>query len=370
MSRNTLQAKGRREQLDSLRLLAISGVLFDHAGISTRFLPGIVGVRFFLLLSGFLITRTLIAQLPGRGTGTAGGSGMTALLSFYAKRALRIWPLYYLIIAVLLIGGVIQLREAAIHGLFVTNIMQAIKNHWHVTSWFLPHFWTICVQEQFYLLWPLLFLLLDTTRRNLLLFGMLGVAVLFRLGMWWTGMHTQVGFHTLPFASFDALAVGSLLAIGHARLGFLVERRAQAWALVLAVLLSLAGMFGGFIDTVVLPSLWLVPLSVLILSAFDGRLGAAGAFLDWRPLVFFGRISLGIYLLHLPVAYAIITYGPRSLIPWVEHRTWSGLAINTGTTMILATLSWFLFEKPLQRLRRYLPDARPARVAVPSEAAV
>jgi peptidoglycan/LPS O-acetylase OafA/YrhL len=244
VSRNTLQAKGRREQLDSLRLLAISGVLFDHAGISTRFLPGIVGVRFFLLLSGFLITRTLIAQLPGRGAGAA-GSSRTALLSFYAKRALRIWPLYYLIIAVLLAGGAIGLREAAIHGLFVTNIMQAIKNHWHVTSWFLPHFWTICVQEQFYLLWPLLFLLLDTTRRNLLLFAMLGVAVLFRLGMWWTGLHTQVGFHTLPFASFDALAVGSLLAIGHARLGVLVERRAQAWALVWPCCSAWPGCWAG-----------------------------------------------------------------------------------------------------------------------------
>ena len=366
MTRSALHSRGRREQLDSLRLLAISGVLFDHAGISTTFLPGTVGVRFFLLLSGFLITRTLMSQLTRGAAGTAGGpvgARMTALLSFYAKRALRIWPLYYLIIAVLLIGGVIGGREAAIHGFFITNVVQAVNNHWHVTSWFLPHFWTICVQEQFYLVWPLLFLLLDTTRRNAVLFAMLGIAVLFRLGMWLAGLDTQVGFQTLPFASFDALAVGSLLAIGHGRLGFLVERRAQLGALVLAVLLSLAGLFGGFIETVILPGLWLVPLSVLILSAFDGRLGPAGAFLDWRPLVFFGRISLGIYLLHLPVAYAIITHGPPGLIPWVEHRTWSGLAINTGATMVLAALSWFLFEKPLQTLRRFLPDARPARTA-------
>ncbi|MBC2670265.1 acyltransferase family protein [Novosphingobium piscinae] len=363
MDRTSLFARGRRDALDSLRLIAISSVLIDHAGVFLHFFPGLVGVRFFLLLSGFLITRTLMAQLTG-----PIGESLPALLSFYAKRALRIWPLYYAIIAVLLAAGVIGLREAAVHGLFTTNIVQALRNHWHVPSWFLPHFWTICVQEQFYLVWPVLFVLIDGGRRTTLLAAMIAVAVLFRAGMWLTGLHTQVGFYTLPFASFDALAVGSLLALGHARLGALVQPRAQVAALVLAGLLAVAGLLGGFVDTVLLPGLWLLPLSVLILSAFDGRLGPAGTVLGWRPLVFFGRISLGIYLLHLPVAYAIITHGPRWLIPWVEHRTWSGLAINTGVTLVFATLSWFLFESPLQRLRRYLPDDRRARPAAAAAA--
>lgn len=353
MQRAANSGDQRRQQLDSLRLIAILGVLFDHSGVSASFVPGQAGVRFFLLLSGFLITRTLL-----RHASATWAESKPALLAFYGKRALRIWPLYYAMLAVLLATGAIKAREALMHGLFLTNIVQAIQNHWHVPSWFMPHVWTICVQEQFYLIWPPLFVLLGRVRRIGMLLAMLALAVLFRAGMWLAGLDSQIGFYTLPIASFDALAVGSLLAIGHARIGPLIDRRVQAAAVALAVALSLAGFLTGFVPVVVLPSLWLIPLGVLILSAFDGRLGRLGQLLDWPPLVFLGRISLGIYLLHLPVAMLIIETSPRWVVPLVEHRTWTGLAINTTVTIVLAVISWLAFERPLQGLRRYLPDGR------------
>ncbi|HEY6868451.1 MAG TPA: acyltransferase, partial [Novosphingobium sp.] len=250
--------EGRRDQLDSLRLIAILGVLFDHAGVSTRFFPGEVGVRFFLLLSGFLITGTLVRQ--------AGGGWrecLPALKDFYARRALRIWPLYYAVLAGLLLTGEILWREALIHGLFLTNFVQAVENQWQIPSWFLPHLWTLCVQEQYYLVWPLLFVVLHGPGRSIVLAAMLALAVAFRLGMWLAGLHLQVAFFTLPFASFDALAVGSLLAIGHRRLRADLTPRLTLAATILAVVLGLAGMLGGFVSAVALPLLWLLPLSVL-----------------------------------------------------------------------------------------------------------
>ena len=349
-------AEGRSEQLDSLRLIAILGVLFDHAGISTRFFPGEVGVRFFLLLSGFLITGTLLRH--ARGTWR---ESLPALRDFYARRALRIWPLYYAVLGVLLLTGEILWPEALVHGLFLTNIVQAIQNHWQIPSWFLPHLWTLCVQEQYYLVWPLLFAALHAPGRTVVLGAMLGIAVAFRLGMWLAGLRLHVGFSTLPFASFDALAVGSLLAIGHARLRADLTPRLTLGATALAAILGLAGMLGGFVSAVALPVLWLAPLSVLILCAIEGRLGPLGPILRWRPLVFFGRISLGIYLLHLPVALAFVELSPPWLLKLVEHHTWSAFFINGTATLAAATLSWFLFERPLQRFRP--ARQRPASVA-------
>lgn len=345
---------GRRVQLDSLRIVAILGVLFDHGGLSEWFMPGQVGVRFFLLLSGFLITRTLVSHASAPWHESA-----PVIRRFYAKRALRIWPLYYAILAVLLLAGEIKGREALIHGLFVTNFAQALANHWHVTSWFLPHLWTICVQEQFYLFWPLLFVAAGVSGRLVVLAIMLGSAVVFRSGMWLAGLEAQVGFSTLPLAAFDALAVGSLLAISHARLRALLSQPWLIAAAALALGLALAGLSDGFFPTVLVPTLWLLPLGVLVLCTFDGRLGLLGTVLNWSPLVFLGRISLGIYLLHLPVALALVELSPRSLLPLLAHKTWSAFAINTSVTVTVAVLSWFLFERPLQNLRRYLAYERP-----------
>ena len=351
-------ASGRSEQLDSLRIIAILGVLFDHGGVSPYFVPGQVGVRFFLLLSGFLITRTLEAYATGPWQQSA-----PAIRAFYAKRALRIWPLYYAILAVLLLTGEIESDEALIHGFFVTNFAQALQNHWQVPSWFLPHLWTLCVQEQFYLVWPLLFVAVRPAGRTAVLTVMLIVAVAFRLGMWLAGLETQVGFQTLPLASFDALATGALLAICHDRLRGYLTWPWRAAGCALALLLALVGLSDGFANSVLLPTLWLIPLGLLVLCAFDDRLGRFGAWLSWRPLVFLGRISLGIYLLHLPVALALVELTPISLRPLIEHRTWSAFAINTTVTLVVAATSWFVFEKPLQRLRRYLPYDRRAAVA-------
>lgn len=357
MERTNRPVEGRRDQLDSLRLIAILGVLFDHAGVSTRFFPGEVGVRFFLLLSGFLITGTLL-----RHARDSWRDCLPALRDFYARRALRIWPLYYAVLAVLLLTGEILWNEALVHGLFLTNFVQAAQNQWQIPSWFLPHLWTLCVQEQYYLVWPLLFVALPGPGRMVVLAAMFALAVLFRLGMWLAGLHLQVAFFTLPLASFDALAVGSLLAIGRQRLRADLTPRLTLAATILAVVLGLAGMLGGFFAAVALPVLWLLPLSVLILCAFEGGLGPLDPVLRWRPLVFLGRISLGIYLLHLPVALAFVELSPPWLLRLVEHRTWTAFFINGFATLAAATLSWFLFERPLQRLRpaRLVPDAAQA----------
>lgn len=336
----------RRNGLDSLRFLAISAVLFDHYIDPEIIRPGNVSVRFFLLISGFLITRSLLRY------GSADWTQFRFVLkSFYARRALRIWPLYHVLLIAVFALGWISALQLMVHGTFLTNFAQAWRNDWNL-PWYLAHLWTLCVQEQYYLAWPLLFFVLGPRRRMFLL-GLIAVAVCFRLGMWLNGQAATVGFYTLPFASLDALALGSLLAISHERYSL-----KNPWGATLG-LLTLCVAFSFFdnelLQVVLLPTLWLLALSVITLGVFDYRFGRSAHFLNWKPLVFLGRISLGIYLLHLPLWKAFMMWSPEWLLSYVGQTSFAAFAVLLPATILVATASWFAFEKPLQRFRTFFP---------------
>ena len=347
MARLTTRVE-RSDQLDSLRFIAILFVLFDHFAAPSLFSPGTISVRFFLMLSGFLITQTLHRYLS-----FGAHHRRRVLASFYGRRALRIWPLHYAILAALLVGGALSIKQFAFHGTFITNIVQAWKDTWHV-PWFSAHLWTISVQEQFYLVWPLLFCALQRRSRQVLLTILIAAAMAFRAGMEVAGFGDAVGFYTLPFASFDALAGGSLLALFQHRLSTpLPYARPITFALIAACLGM--GLLDHSLFSVILPTLWLVPLGVLTICAYQRRLGSLGAILEHPALVFLGRISLGIYLLHLPVWYAFMTFSPKPLSLVVGSTSWTTFFLMTTATLACAALSWLLFEKPLQQFRKYMP---------------
>lgn len=345
-----LTTRGERsDQLDSLRFIAILFVLFDHFTAPTFFSAGTISVRFFLMLSGFLITQTLCRYLS-LGTHNRG----RVLASFYGRRALRIWPLHYAILAALLVGGALSLKQFAIHGAFVTNIAQAWKNTWDI-PWFSAHLWTISVQEQFYLVWPLLFCALQRRSRQVLLTILIAAAMAFRASVEVAGFGDAVGYYTLPLASFDALAAGCLLALFQDRLPRPLPHAGLTSFALIAACFGLRWFNHSLAVNAVLPTLWLVPLGILTISAYQGRLGSLGAILEHPILVFLGRISLGIYLLHLPVWHALITFSPEPLSLIFSSTSWTTFFVMTAATLACAVLSWLLLEKPLQQFRKYMP---------------
>jgi len=336
----------RRGALDSLRLFAILAVLFDHYVEPDFFYLGGVSVRFFLLLSGFLITRTLL-----RYDGADWPTYRKALRSFYGRRALRIWPLYYVILLAVFVSGYFSWKWLLVNVLFLTNFAQAYLNDWNVPG-YLAHVWTLCVQEQFYLFWPVLFLALGQKRKPFLL-GMIAIAVIFRIWLLTQDRQYDVAAYVFPFASFDALALGSLLAIVEgkvriARPGFVIALLAAACAVVI---------FHGhlYVQIVLLPTMLLIPLGVLTLMVFDDRLGRTATLLEWPPFVFLGRISLGIYLLHLPLWLVAHELTPEPLIALVRPGSLLTFAVMTPVTIAAASASWFVLERPLQKYRRHLP---------------
>jgi len=336
----------RRDQLDSLRFLAISFVLFDHCVKPVWFGPGNVSVRLFLLISGFLITRTFVGKDHRQR-----GDSARLLASFYGRRSLRIWPLFYTLLIVLLVTASISRQQFVYHGLFLTNLLQAHSGDLD-HPWFLAHLWTLSVQEQFYLVWPALFLALADRGRLRVIVLAITAAVLFRAIMWATG-HTGVALGVLPFASFDALGLGALLAAfprlvsDDVRTGPIIVGSS-----LICVALALSGI--KFMSLVVVPTLWLLPLLLLTRAVFAGIRGPIGKLLELRPLIFLGRISLGIYLLHLPVWYGFTVLPEGWISRWMVRPGWPAFLIVSAATFLMAAAFWYVLESPLQRFRKYL----------------
>jgi peptidoglycan/LPS O-acetylase OafA/YrhL len=319
-------------QLDSLRAFAIGGVMITHTSVGffvTRYLPVWLGVQLFFVLSGFLITRILL-----RGTPMA-----TFVGGFYIRRALRLFPLYYLVLAIVAIFSA-EVRDAWIYYSFYgANFWVAANMKWGI----LTHFWTLAVEEQFYIIWP--FIVLFCSRRVLacVCVFLIVAAPIFR-------------FATPPFAfvllpgSFDALAFGSLLAV-------IGPQPPTLSRLIIASLsLGLTIVFTHIHTPILSSALYLtLPLPFffyLVSGAAREFGGVTGAVLSSPALRYIGRISYGLYVIHLPIYVWLIPY----LTQLTKHASVASI-IASATTIGLAALSWHYFEGPINRMRGAVVDA-------------
>ena len=177
-------------QLDSLRAFAVGAVMLVHFNYPfLAFVPLGLGVPLFFVLSGFLITGILL-----RGQPTAECIG-----GFYLRRGLRLFPLYFLVVAIIAVFSQ-ELRDAwPYYAFYGVNFWVAKNMQWGVAT----HFWTLAVEEQFYLLWPLV--VLFTPRRVLayLCVSLIPISLAFRVAMQVLA-HNGFGFALLP-GSFDSL---------------------------------------------------------------------------------------------------------------------------------------------------------------------
>ena len=350
-------------QLDSLRTFAVFAVMVGHlASRATRSLPlGDLGVRLFFVLSGFLITRIL---LECRRLVADGRSPSSVIGRFYVRRFLRIAPLFYGVLAVMWFLAMPEIRDSlAWHLPYASNIYFARLGEWHgVTS----HLWSLAVEEQFYLLWPMVVLFLPARWMTALLLIVAVSAPLFRLVGMWRGW-SLISIYVLPFASADSLALGALLAslsTGDAR-GRLRLTTAGLWLGPLALAIHASTAFhvtaGATFRAAIVDTLWSAWFVWLIDRAATGFRGAVGTVLESRPLVYLGRISYGLYLINPlspPVGRWLWNlagfggpYPPNALV---------GVGAPIAVTIVLASVSWLLYERPINRLNRYVPyDPRP-----------
>ena len=351
------------KQLDGLRAMAVLAVLWTHYLPEEYWLFGIYwggyGVRLFFVLSGFLITGIL---LKSRQHITQGKQcSFFAIRQFYIRRFLRIFPLYYVILALAVLIAMPQVKEAiAWHVSYLSNVYFALQGRFHGSA---GHLWSLAVEEQFYLLWPWFILFLP--RRWLLptIIIFIGVAPLFRLTSTVVGVNL-VAIWVLTPGACDALCLGALLAYLNSHEDELPISKQKVLYFFL-----LTGLF----ITIVLPILPYLNTQNLVVSALadtgrslifaclvaaaaHGFKSFAGKVLESKPMVYLGKISYGIYLIH-------------AFMPEIVYRTFDYLGLSgyklpliiaffsTAATIVAATITWHVLERPINDLKRFFQYA-------------
>jgi peptidoglycan/LPS O-acetylase OafA/YrhL len=347
-----------RPDLEGFRGIAILLVLLCHARLPGAE-AGFIGVDVFFVLSGFLITGLLVDESQR--------TGRIRLGAFYARRARRILPAAIVVLASTLLAAQLVLSpldlprvadDALAASLSVANVRFALD----ATDYFAPvaaspvlHYWSLGVEEQFYLLWPVLLLLATRARRPRLVMALLVTVILagsFLLSLVMTATNGPWAYYMLPTRAWQ-LAAGGLLALAVPLLGRM-PRAIAALVGWLGVGLLGAGLvlIGPMTQYPGLAAL-LPTLGAAAIIASGGRAGSPGRIvLATPPLRWLGRISYSLYLWHWP----ILVLGPVALgLASSEEGPAEGdLLVRLGLVLVavvLAALSWRLVEEPFRRGR-------------------
>jgi peptidoglycan/LPS O-acetylase OafA/YrhL len=352
-------------QLDGLRAVAVMLVFWHHWIASEALRPGIVGVELFFVLSGFLITG-IVLQCKAQVQGGARPGGL--LGSFYARRALRIFPAFYATLVVLYGLDLALVRELMPwHASYLSNVYFSLRGSWQGTT---SHFWSLAVEEQFYLFWPAV--VLGTPRRFLgpMIIGVIVVAPVFRMLLHGLGVEGFVRINTWLFANLDALGLGAWLAhvqrLGAGNLKRTISSKTAMIALLVcaAAVSGAGGAAGEWIGVVLAPTALCLVLAGVVARAAGGFGGTLGGVLESSPMRYLGGISYGLYIYHnfAPAVFrnTVALVGAPGSAPDGVAR----LLLLFGITVVLASGSWFLVERPFLRLKQHFPyraGPRPVR---------
>lgn len=352
--------------LDGLRAVAMVAVLISHffpdrSGIQRAFHWGRFGVMLFFVLSGFLITGLL---LRGRDAVKAGGTTRGAVFrAFVARRALRIAPIYYLVVLLGFWAGYGPIADLLPWHLTYTGNIALIYFHKPLAQ--ATHLWSLCVEEQFYLLWPGVVLFAPAKKLPAIAAGL----VTFSFGYEAVGAMQGRSFeetHLVLQGCMDALGLGALLAMlsDRDRDGGNSAERLSFWAALVGAPLFFFAQ--GFRYQVGLPATELLPYRLpgdlglgffslaLVYLAVSNEPSWIRRFLELGPVRYLGRISYGVYLYHLFLIPMGRTVARRSGAPEMERGLEMFLTYGAAS-ILLATISWFAIEAPINRQKRRFP---------------
>jgi peptidoglycan/LPS O-acetylase OafA/YrhL len=297
---------------------------------------GWIGVDLFFVISGYLITSILLAtrERPHY------------YRNFYARRGLRIWPLYYLLL--LFVFGLSAHLGAwarqdvdwhVIHWQYYLLYLQNLV-YPHLGSFALVVTWSLCVEEQFYLVWPFIVRLCSRRMLTGVALAILLLGTPFR--MWLHHIDSGMGFF-FTFTRLDPIAAGALAAL-HPR-WFKHTWLAAPWAVWL--------LHRGEFEFVYLA------LALTFVSLLTHTVSSGNRVLRAGPLRFAGKVSYGLYIFH-PVVFSIFWLTPAYSA--VAHWRYANLARMAGQVLLpipFAALSWYLFEQPILKLKRWFEADSP-----------
>jgi peptidoglycan/LPS O-acetylase OafA/YrhL len=346
-------AKNYRPQLDGLRAIAIGLVGIEHFGgpwVRGHFPigPGALGVHLFFVLSGFLITRNLLLRLQKSPAGTV-------VRQFYIGRAVRLMPAYYLTLLVLFMLGVPEVRD------FILWHVTYMSNYLAATGGPLLVFWSLAVEEQFYLLLPALVLLSGRNAVKLAVF-LIGIGFLLRVLVLATPIDPW-SFELSIFGNFEILGLGVLIgALAYVALRNGQQLRAGSWwkwaGLACLAFQCVAWYLWG--NGVVRHLSFNLTVGIffayLVVEADAGPPGLLAWFSSFGFVRFVGKISYGIYLTHL--FFLNIFQSSAVIERFGTVPPWMQALIAATLSLCVPAISWFLMEAPLLRLKDRILEGR------------
>lgn len=335
--------------LDTLRAVAALIVVWSHIeiikemyGLPTnwfRFFPNAhFSVTLFFVLSGFLITFLLTKEQEN--------TGGISLKKFYMRRVLRIWPLYYLILLLsyFFVSSNVSIRTIVLSLMIFPNVPLALKSKWEGS----PQVWSIGVEEQFYMFWPLLFLLLPMRRKSLWLFVFcLGITALpYCLNyiniktIYNEKLYSFVG-KFFYYTKFNCMALGGVLGYSVAKgQRWIKTFYNNTFLVVLSILVSFGiwfgnAKFGRFSDEVYAVFFGLMITGV----AMNPRIS-----IDTKVTKFFGKISYGLYMYHWMITIWVVKF----LLKYEIENFMMNILVYLlvfGLTTLVSWISYHTFEK-------------------------
>jgi len=338
---------GYRPEVDGLRAIAVLSVVLYHAGWS-QLGGGYVGVDVFFVISGFLITSLIRKEAE---------AGAFSLVGFYERRARRILPALFAVVTATAAAGVIILMPAELEDLgasmvgaatFASNIL-----FWRQTDYFSPaidlkplvHTWSLAVEEQFYILFPLMLVAIVRWGGKRYAAPVLLLAALsFGASVALLRLEPTADYYLLPTRAWELL-MGSVVA-----LGFMPALRSR-FAAEAVSLLGLAAIVGSAL--LLKPdspfpgwnALWPCLGAAAFIHANSGTATMGGRLMSLRPVVAIGLISYSLYLIHWPVLIFLryVLLRPPTLLE---------LAVAFIAMLALAALSWRFVEQPFRNRAR------------------
>lgn len=335
--------------LDGLRAISVLIVLVAHMGFE-HIVPGGFGVTVFFFISGFLITRLLLAEHEKK--------GRIGLKDFYIRRFVRLYPaLLFMVFATTAIymlaswGGpkILEFLSAVFYG---TNIYQvSVRSGGELPFMPWTHLWSLAVEEHFYLMFPLFMVFMGGKwkRAAKLLFGLIIAAAMWRLTIYYATDLAQYDYnYMMTDTRLDSIAWGCLLSVllhvygDKARLKWLVG--------IVPIVIALGAILASFLIRddafryTIRYTLQGIALFTLFLNLyFYKAVRFAFPILEWKPLAWIGMVSYALYLWHVPLldmAYRI------------NGENWTSRIVAVIASFVLAAFSYYVVEKPFLVLRK------------------
>ncbi len=359
-------ATDRLTYLDGIRGIAIASVLLFHSAeffddgrrleyFFRKLVSGMwMGVDVFFVLSGFLITGILLKTR----------SSPRYFRSFYMRRTLRIFPLYF---------GVLTLLFLVLPALKLVPSTPFSLQLWYWTYLYnwqaamggvalgMAHFWSLAVEEQFYAVWPLVVYAVPARKILHASIFLIAIAVIFRLVLVVFGLPTRYAFF-MTFGRLDGLGLGALIAVlvrEHPQFLKKIQRNASKLAALFAATLALAAIWGRGLEPIKLPAIGLATTAVCGLTGLAIITGLMGngcrRILETPALRWLGIYSYGIYVIHV-MLLRIIQWGLKPLgqvsgsLPAFAVATLAAALMIAGTCL-LAFASYHLFESRFLKLK-------------------